>query len=231
MEIDLDFFARNYPDQPIKMTVSQETLPNLAEGVIYLHEKGFEVSCNLAYNIDWSKDNNKLILEEQLHILIDYYLEHPEITPCSMLDMGIETVAPGDNRFFRFCGCGITVVAYDVDGTSYPCQMFMPLSCGLEKAECSLKIEFYPDRIPDDLMDDKCRKCVIQPSCPTCYGANYIKYGDIYIHDDNYCKLYKIIIKARSFFRAQQWNMKQMHMTEAEERALLTNIIRIQSYI
>lgn len=48
-DIDLDFFLEMYPEQDVKMTVSRETLPHLAEGVIELHQKGFAVSCNLAY--------------------------------------------------------------------------------------------------------------------------------------------------------------------------------------
>ena len=51
--IDIDFFAENYPMQDIKMTISRETLPTMAEGVMYAHKRGFEVSCNLAYGIDW----------------------------------------------------------------------------------------------------------------------------------------------------------------------------------
>jgi len=32
--IDLDFFHRNWPDQPLKMTVSEETAPRLAGGLL-----------------------------------------------------------------------------------------------------------------------------------------------------------------------------------------------------
>ena len=35
-DIDLDFFLSNWPEQKVKMTVSCETLPSLAEGIIYL---------------------------------------------------------------------------------------------------------------------------------------------------------------------------------------------------
>ena len=65
--IDIDFFAENYPMQDIKMTISRETLPTMAEGVMYAHKRGFEVSCNLAYDIDWSDPDNVAILDRELH--------------------------------------------------------------------------------------------------------------------------------------------------------------------
>ena len=65
----------------VKMTISRETLPTMAEGVIYAHKRGFEVSCNLAYGIDWSDPDNVAILDRELHKLIDFYIANPQITP------------------------------------------------------------------------------------------------------------------------------------------------------
>lgn len=225
--IDLDFFAENYPDQPIKMTISQETLPDLYDGVIFLHSKGFEVSCNLAYNIDWSDERNEDLLTTQLRKLIDYYLANPEITPCSLLDMGIRTNNPKE-QMFRYCGCGISITAYDVDGKSYPCQMFMPLSVGNEKAKKVSELVFYPDTIPDSLLDPKCRDCIVKSACPTCYGANYLAYGNIYLHEENYCRLFKSVIKARSYFKGCQWELGQLDLDTEEEHQLLADIVKIQ---
>lgn len=225
--IDLDFFYEQYSEQPIKMTVSQQSLKSLAKGVIELQKRGFEVSCNLAYGIDWSDKENERILTEQLNELIEYYLEHPEETPCSMLDMGIETDFD-TKQSFRFCGCGVSVGSYDVDGELYPCHMFMPLSAGQEKAEKSSSIVFYKNSIPEELIDDKCKNCIIKISCPTCYGSNYISFGDIYKHENNYCKLTKAIMKARSYFKGKQWELGQIKLDEEEEHRLLANIINIQ---
>lgn len=225
--IDIDFFMEMYPEQPIKMTISQETLSHLYDGVIFLHEKGFEVSCNLAYNIDWSNPENENTLSKQLSDLIDYYLKHPKCVPCSLLDMGIDT-STSEQQIYRYCGCGISVISYDVDGQSYPCQMFMPLSAGKEKADKASEIIFYQDTIPDELVDVKCKDCIIKSTCPTCYGANYLAFGNIYIHEDNYCKLSKIVIKARSFFKGRQWELGQLNLTKEEEHLLLADILKIQ---
>ena len=54
-KIDVDFFVKHYPFA--KMTVTEQTLPHLAEGVISLHERGFEVSANLGHGVRWEPDS------------------------------------------------------------------------------------------------------------------------------------------------------------------------------
>ena len=227
-DIDIDFFKELYPDQDVKMTISKETLPDLAKGVIELHEKGFIVSCNLAYQIDWSSEENADILNRELYKLVDYYLENPNVIPCSMLDMGISNVGFNGDDALRFCGAGISMQSYDVDGKCYPCQFFMPLSVGEEKASNAKNIKFPTDVIEPDLLDSKCRNCVIKSVCPNCFGANYASTGNIYSRDDNMCKLTKLTLKARSYFRAKQWELGQLQGSQEEIQATLRAIIRIQ---
>lgn len=227
-DIDLDFFLDLYPQQDVKMTISKETLPNLATGVIDMHRKGFLVSCNLAYGFDWSDIDSAEILERELYKLIDFYLLNPEIEPCSMLEMGISGAGAREIEATRYCGAGLTMRAYDVDGVAYPCQFFMPLSVGEEKAAVAQNIVFPKEVIDENHLDETCRKCVIRSICPTCFGSNYAATGDIYSRDDNMCRLTKITMKARSYFRAKQWELGQLHLTPGEEQMLLRAIIRIQ---
>lgn len=226
--IDIDFFAENYPMQDIKMTISRETLPTMAEGVMYAHKRGFEVSCNLAYGIDWSDPDNVAILDRELHKLIDFYIANPQITPCSMLSMGITNVLLEDKRPHRHCGAGIEMTAYDVDGRSYPCQFFMPLSVGEEKASKAKDLKFYEDFIPSELADEKCRDCVINRCCPNCYGSNYASTGNIYHRDINMCRLTKIMVKACSYFYAMQWQNGQLNVEGNELQSMLKSIEVIQ---
>lgn len=226
--VDLDFFAKTYPGQTVKMTVSPQTLGNLAEGVLFLQSKGFEVTCNLAYGIDWSNDAFCQILERELSTLIEYYITHPETPICSMLDMGIEQLAyTTAAEKGRYCGAGIDMAAYDIDGTSYPCQMFMPLSAGLEKAQKAKDIEFF-EMIPSEYLDPKCKTCVINAICPTCYGSNYISTGNIYLHEASYCSLMKVIMKARSYLKGQLWKAGRLDLTLGEEANLLKSILILQ---
>lgn len=229
--IDLDFFLELYPEQDVKATISAESLPYLYDSMVYLHEKGFRISCNLAYNIDWSNPSLSGILERELLKLIDFYLRNPRIEPCSLLDQDIDGLALVDLEHpirRSYCGAGINMKAYDLNGDAYPCQFFLPLSIGEEKSIASKNLNFYYDTIPEHLLEDKCKKCVIQSLCPNCFGANYASTGDMFKHDNNYCELTKIIIKARSFFKARQWELGQLNLSESEETLLLKSIQIIQ---
>lgn len=179
-DIDWEFFFNYYPQQDVKMTVSKETLPMLSKGVIDLHKKGFLVSCNLAYGIDWSDPKNADTLKSELELLINYYLENPAIEPCSMLGMGISNVGIQSDVALRYCGAGISMASYDIDGRRYPCQFFMPLSVGEEKALAAQNIIFPEEVIPKECLDQKCKDCVIQSACPNCYGSNYASTGSIF---------------------------------------------------
>lgn len=227
-DIDLAFFQELYPHQDVKMTISKETLPYLAEGVIDMHQKGFLVSCNLAYGFDWSDSGSAKILERELYKLIEFYLLNPEMEPCSMLEMGISGAGTKEIKATRYCGAGLSMRAYDVDGIAYPCQFFMPLSVGNEKAANAKTIVFPNDVIDENHLDEMCGKCVIRSICPTCFGSNYAATGNIYSRDENMCLLTKITMKARSYFRAKQWELGQLHLSPDEEQMLLRAIVRIQ---
>ena len=64
--IDFDFFLKNWPEQGVKMTLSEYSLPRLAENIKFIHGLGFKHinGVNLAEgSFDWSK-------EEYIKILI-----------------------------------------------------------------------------------------------------------------------------------------------------------------
>ena len=228
-QIDLPFFIKTYPQQPVKMTISKESLPFLCEGVKFCHKLGFLVNCNLAYGIDWSSESNVVILERELKKLIDFYIENPNIKPCSILDSDIKMAAYDVNNVTtrKWCGTGTHMHTYDVDGNVYPCQFFTPLSAGEELSKKSKGLKFY-EEIPDELLDEKCKDCVVKMICPTCYGSNYISTGDLYHKDDNMCKLTKITMLARSYFRALQIEKGQINLSENDEQALIRSILKIQ---
>ena len=231
-KIDLDFFYKHYPNQHVKMTISPQTLPNLFEGVVFVHNKGFRISCNLAFGIDWSNPQNAQCLETELKKLIDYYLNNPDIEPCSILGINFDQLGYQSNgqTIRKWCGTGTHMHTYDVDGKCYPCQFFMPISAGAERARELGSISF-DEQIPIQKLDKKCQSCAIANACPTCYGSNYVSNGDIYLKDDNYCRLTKLTLRARSYFRAKQWEMGQIKLSDEKELALLRAILLIQSEI
>lgn len=231
-KIDLDFFLNLYPKQHVKMTISPQTLPTLYEGVVFIHNKGFRVSCNLAFGIDWSNAQNAQLLERELNKLIDFYLNNPEIEPCSILGINFDQLGyQNDNNSIRkWCGTGTHMHTYDTDGKCYPCQFFMPISAGKDRAR-ELGTISFDEQIPIQKLDKKCQSCVIANACPTCYGSNYVSNGNIYSKDENYCTLTKITLRARSYFRAKQWEMGQINMPDERECALLRAILLIQNEV
>ena len=222
--IDLDFIRSMYPNQPIKMTVSDKTLPYLADGVVFCHNAGFEVSCNLAYGIDWSSKEYLKILEEQLEKLVEFYLAHPDIKPCSLLNRKLTAVGVDKDKSTvqRWCGSGTAMHTFDFDGTQYPCQFFMPISCGEEKSRKSKLIHFY-EEIPLTFLDEKCQNCIAKEACPTCYGSNYFDSGNIYHKSESQCVLEKKSFYANACFLLQRWDAGQL--SEVPENELLAMII------
>ena len=142
--IDLDFFAKTWPGCPAKMTISEQTLPNMTAGIMYLESLGFKCDATLSVGMEWDYEKNQAILIGELNKLIEYYTANPEQQLCTMLNLDLrEIFAPFDENF-RFCGAGVAMACYDADGKRYPCQGFAPVSIG-EAAKTY--VDFNPDKI------------------------------------------------------------------------------------
>ena len=227
-KIDLGFFRSVYPLQAVKMTVSAETLPSLADGVIFCTEQGFDVSCNLAYGIDWSAPENISLLGEQLKKLIAYYIAHPKAKPCAMLDVErLKFLSYNLGEYKRYCGAGYAMKAYDYDGQVYPCQHFLPISIGREKALKSLKIDFTNSVNDEKSYTEKCKECIIRNVCPTCYGENFSATGNIHLRDKNMCELFRVQFKALAYFVSELFRNDMLPGSNAEKAAYLKSAILI----
>lgn len=227
--IDLDFFLNYFRDDPVKMTISPSRLNFLYEDVVFCHKKGFRVNCNLAAGQRWNIENGLRILETQLKLLIDYYLNNPQIRPCSLLDEEISQIGLDlPEVATKWCGVGTHMHTYDVEGNWYPCHYFLPNSIGKNKSNTAKRIDFK-EKFDPYLLDERCRNCSIREGCPTCYGANYCLTGNPYRKDEVYCQQIKTIVKARAFFKAEQWRLNRLtDLNETEEHLLLEAILKIQ---
>lgn len=223
--IDKEFFSSHFPFA--KMTLTEKTLPDLAEGAIFLHGLGFEVSANIGHGVEWDEDS-PAILEQQLKILMDYYLEHPEIKPANILNLPIMDLEPGTQSPRRFCGVGPLMRSYDVDGNAYPCHAFAPLCIGKEKAEMSKKLDFScPLKLME--LDEKCRNCPIVGYCPTCYGINYGRFGNVYHMPEDHCRMMKTQFLSNAKFKFELYQRGRLELTPEKEMRLLKNIMAVQS--
>lgn len=224
-KIDLDFFSKYYPFA--KMTVTEESLPDLSEGVKYLHSRGFEVSANLGHGIAW-KNESRDILIQQLQILMEFYIKHPEYKPVNTLNMSILDLEPGAEHPRRFCGVGPMMKSYDVDGEAYPCHAFAPLCVGKEKAEESRKMDFS---CPLELieLDEKCRNCPVVGYCPTCYGINYGTFDNVYHMPEYHCRMMKTLFLANAKFQFELYLQGRKEMSPEQELKFLRNVQAVQT--
>ena len=227
--IDIDFFMKTWPEQTAKMTISPESLPYLAESIIYLHELGINFHNNLAYGVDWQNKELVIILREQLGILSDYYIKHPSITQCRMLGMNIENVM-ADHTFNRWCGAGISMRSYDTDGNLYPCHMFQPISSDLDipgQKQCKSFDQL-------NTIDPHCYTCPIFNACPTCYGHNYIATGDIAKRDEGLCQFTMINTLVTSYIwlkKLELYDFSELNLTEELVCAILDGAKKIQEQL
>ena len=186
--IDIDFFKHCWPQQDIKMTVSRESLPNLAEGIIFIQSLGFACSGSFAFGINWDLDIDLPILEKQLDILAQYYLDHPLVPIAEILDLNLEYISLESSTPTRWCGAGKQMKAYDVEGNCFPCQSFMQITQG---KPVEIDESLFADET--NLVDPKCKKCILNNVCSTCYGMNYSLTGKINERDKEHCQFNKLI--------------------------------------
>lgn len=186
--IDIDFFATTWSLQSVKMTVSPESLPDLYNGIRFIHALGFRVKSNLAYGPDWSGEINKQVFEQQLKQLIEYYVENPEVEPTTLVNMDLIPVAYPKEKLHKWCGMGGQMVAYDIYGNKYPCHFFQEMTSGVDECKDVWSIDYSKIHCN---ANKKCKECILKNSCPTCYGYNYSQFHD-YCHKDDYiCELKK----------------------------------------
>ena len=185
--IDLAFFKELWPHQSSSMTISKETLPTLAEGVLDMQKKGYELDAALAQGVDWTIDD-ALIYREQLLILKDAYLKNPVLTPFNRLTRFVAVTDASDREKIqeKFCGTGKQMATYDVDGKKYGCHMFTPLVCGKDK---SFLVDAVDWESAESTADEYCKSCVLRNFCPTCAGFNYKYRGNLAVRDKRWCPM------------------------------------------
>lgn len=185
-KLDLAFFKELWPGQYLHMTISKETIPTLAEGVLDMQARGFKVEAALAEGINWTIDD-ALIYREQLSILKDAYLKNPLIIPLDRLVRFVNVFdAPATEKVQeKWCGTGKYMATYDIDGKKYGCHMFTPIVLG-DKALLSDAVEWDS---PEATADDYCKSCVLRRFCPTCAGFNYKLRGHLAVRDKRWCPM------------------------------------------
>lgn len=190
-KIDIDFFYKNWPEQPIKMTISQDCINNLAEDVKYIHSLGFEIEGGLAEGIDWSQKDNLKTIQGEFDKLYKFYTDNPDIKPAPILNMAIEMCESKERYDLKkWCGVGEQILTVNTNGDYYPCTLITPMTFK-DKDIAFLKELDYSNK--EGLIDEECfNDCYIYPICSTCYGANYLANKNIKEKNKSICELTKM---------------------------------------
>lgn len=192
--IDIDFFRRTWPEQGIKMTISEKSISNLAENIKYLHTLGFpEIGgANLAEgDFDWDKDEYLSELIPQLKDLVEFYAENSNYKQCQLLNRDLYICESDKQRRKKWCGTGKEIVFFDCDGKRYPCSYITPMTFTNQELDKILSFDFSNENL---FIDESCvNDCYIYPICQTCAGANYKQSGNLGIRNKKKCKINKLV--------------------------------------
>ena len=221
--IDLAFFHELWSNQSLHMTISKETLPMLAEGVLDIQKRGYDVEAALAEGIDWTIDD-AVMYREQLCILKDAYLKNTSLTPFNRLSrfVNVFDVPATEKVQEKWCGTGKYMVTYDIDGQKYGCHMFTPIVLG-NKALLADAVEWDS---PKSTADDYCKNCVLRNFCPTCPGFNYKYRGHIAVRDKRWCP----VILAEAITSCEFQVERIANIDKLNEKDMQRGIVALKAY-
>lgn len=202
---NLPFFLEHWPDQLIKMTISAETIPHVADSIIEMEEKGLVFSANLTFENIWgTPDQKQALLEiyaEQLDRLVAYYAAHPHLYPASFLAHKVELAdRPAGAHVLgggcvRWCGAGHEMIMVDTEGNRFPCHRFSPWVTG-RPAPAELANQ------QSQWKPENCAECKILDLCPVCAGFNWQENGDTGTRTTYHCEALKLEVLASAKLEA-----------------------------
>ena len=228
LPIDLDYFIKTWPNQPIQMTINSDAVKNLAEGVIYLLEKGATVHPNVAYEeYDW-KPSDIIEYGRQLEILAEYYNKHENLPPITQFQHDINSYANCITKPLpqpQVCGAGHGYEVYDIDGCVYPCHMLSPLVIEDSRIE-SIKKGLVQNM--NDFSDKRCESCPYTSNCPTCIGCNYIYRNNLQTRDLTHCRIMRT--EVRAFLKKEIQRLKGKTSLTSIDATEIDSIRKVYEY-
>lgn len=224
-KIDLDFFQKHWPDNPVKMTVFPDSVHLLSASLKFLYGKGFQVIGGLAQGVLWDRHSCN-ILREQLNDISDFYLKNPTIIPISELfnfNFNRAFVIVSDKQE-EPCWKRANLHSYDCFGNLYPCHMFSPIVQGIKNK----KIMEDAREIKCEIMPKVCQECPICWCCKKCMGMNYQHTGDFghNINLDYMCEAQKCAAIASAKLLISKVLNKQIDIDSDNTRLSVENAIK-----
>ena len=224
--IDLDFFLRCWPEQGVHLTLSPDSLPHFAEGVLQFQRQGVPVDASLAEELNWTH-TDALLYREQLEELAEIYLQDDTLPFLNILCRPLDLVQAGQDkrRIDSFCGAGTGMIAYDTDGKTYGCHIFSPIVLGSR----ALELEDMRVNLTDIQEDSECNLCVLKHFCPTCAGFNFRDRGNIRERDKRKCAMHLVEAEVSAKFQIKLLakEIEKFSQEEAEYASQAINALSI----
>lgn len=226
--IDVQFFIDTWPNQPIQMTINEDSVGNMADGIVSLLEKGAAVHPNVAYEEkEWEKES---VSEygRQLYKLIKYYSEHKGKYLISQFRHDLNeyaTCLDSHKEQKLICGAGNGYQVFDVDGRSYPCHILSPLVLTGSKLQ----------RIREDFIsgiktfeDKDCSSCPYTTSCPTCIACNYVYRNCFPKRDKTHCRIMRT--EVRACIKSEVMRLQSKLNLTPEDATIIDSIQKLIKY-
>lgn len=214
---ELDFFLQTWPKQPMKMTISEESVQRLCSDIVYLHSIGAAFTANAAYEENAWSDASIACYREQLFQLADFYIAHPSLPICNLfLPAPERLLCAEEEQQCCYCSAGSSFEFYDMEGRCYPCHMLSPMVLEETHSHEVCQKQIGPD---GDFRDPACSSCALRRSCYTCLGSNELYRGDFRLRDPMHCALFQIQVKAMLHLWVGRYRSKAS-FTQKEKKRL-----------
>ncbi len=199
--IDVDFFVRTWPEQELQMTINEDSVDKMAEGVIHLLERGARVHPNVAYEQQEWKEDSIREYGRQLSHLADYYYQNPDkfhVTAFQhkLTEYAVNLKNPASVQ--QSCGAGKGFKVYDIDGEHYPCHILSPLVLDGDKLDIVKSTDIHNREFDTE---ERCRTCPFVSSCSTCMASNFVYRNDFGKRDKTHCLVMQLEVQAYMKYR------------------------------
>ena len=193
--IDLDFFLNTWKDCPISMTVTESTLPYLAENTIWLQQKGFVCYNAFQWATKWNVNVSVPILKRELDKLVAYYSDHAQARLCLLLNYRFMDFLKPIDSAYRYCvDIDDPEECYDAKGKYAPCHGFTEFTVG----SAEIAAQFADKTIHDFVFEPEnvCYNCKLVRLCRICFAANHMLTGNMQIQNEEICIFNRMCIMA-----------------------------------
>lgn len=194
-QIDLDFFLKTWKHCPVSMTINAGTLDHMAEGTIWLQEKGFDCCNAFEWAVDWDLRSSVPVLKRELDKLTAYYTEHPDQPLCLLVKYHLQDFYEKMDGSYRYCvAIDDPLECYDAQGKYAPCHGFTAFTMGSgEKAS-----QFEHLKTSDFVFEKEnvCYGCQLIHFCRICFAANHMLTGNMQKQSPEICLFNRMCIRA-----------------------------------